>query len=178
GRRPLGNAHFSGKLPAVARLVAIEATGGDDFVSRLLTAWETGNAVLPVDPRLPAPARAALVSAVAVSDDVESGDALVMATSGTTGDPKGVVLTHAALHASGRSTGLRLAVDPDRDHWLACLPLAHVGGLSVVTRALVTGTPVTVLPGFDVDAVESAGATLVSLVATALSRIDSALFRI
>ncbi len=61
------------------------------------------------------------------------------------------------------------------DHWLACLPLAHVGGLSVVTRALATGTPLTVLPGFDADAVTAAaraGATLVSLVATALARID------
>ena len=35
-----------------------------------------------------------------------------------------------------------LGVDPDRDRWLACLPLAHVGGLSVVTRALLTGHPV------------------------------------
>jgi O-succinylbenzoic acid--CoA ligase len=68
----------------------------------------------------------------------------------------------------------------DDDHWLACLPLAHVGGLSVVTRAIHTGTRLTVLPRFDVGAVEGAardGATLVSLVSTALGRIDASRFR-
>ncbi len=38
---------------------------------------------------------------------------LVMATSGTSGDPKGVVLTHAAVAASAEATSRRLAVDPD-----------------------------------------------------------------
>ena len=47
---------------------------------------------------------------------------------------------------------------PTSDRWLACLPLAHVGGLSVVTRALVTGTPCTVHERFDADAVEAAAA--------------------
>jgi O-succinylbenzoic acid--CoA ligase len=63
---------------------------------------------------------------------------------------------------------------------LACLPLAHVGGLSVVTRALLTGTGLTVLPRFDAAEVTAAardGATLTSLVATALARIDASLFR-
>jgi o-succinylbenzoate---CoA ligase len=68
-------------------------------------------------------------------------------------------------------------VTPD-DHWLACLPLSHVGGLSVVTRALHSGTTLTVLAGFDVDAVERSGASLVSLVATTLSRIDATRFRV
>src|SRR4051812_10527851 len=167
-----------GKLPVVARVVAIEAVGGDDFVRAMLAAWEAGDAVLPLDPRLPGPARDALAESIRVDDDVAPGDALVMATSGTTGEPKGVVLTHAALRASALATSSRLAVDPERDHWLACLPLAHVGGLSVVVRALVTATPLTVLPAFDATAAEASGATLVSLVATALPRIDPAVFRI
>jgi O-succinylbenzoic acid--CoA ligase len=112
---------------------------------------------------------------------VEPGDALVVATSGTTGAPKGAVLTHAAVAASAEATSARLAVDPDRDRWLACLPLAHVGGLSVVTRALHTGTPLTVLPRPDPAGVEAAArtgdATLVSLVATALARTDTSGFR-
>jgi O-succinylbenzoic acid--CoA ligase len=112
---------------------------------------------------------------------VEDGDALVVATSGSTGTPKGVVLTHDAVAASATATSRRLAVDPARDRWLACLPLAHVGGLAVVARALVTGTPLTVLPGPDRDAVADAvtrvAVTLVSLVPTALARLDPTWFR-
>ena len=55
-----------------------------------------------------------------------------MATSGTSGQPKGVVLTHDAVAASARATSMALGVDPARHTWLACLPLAHIGGLSVV----------------------------------------------
>ncbi len=111
---------------------------------------------------------------------VEAGDALVVATSGTSGDPKGVVLTHDAVRASALATSARLGVDPARDRWVACLPLAHIGGLAVVTRSLLTGTPVTVLDGFDAEEVErqaGLGATLVSLVATALDRTDASGYR-
>ncbi len=112
---------------------------------------------------------------------VEDGDALVVTTSGTSGQPKGVVLTHDAIAASARATSARLGVDPSRHSWLACLPLAHIGGMSVVTRSLVTGTPLVVMPGFDAGLVEAAGrsgsVTHVALVTTALQRIDSSVFR-
>jgi O-succinylbenzoic acid--CoA ligase len=163
----------------VGRLVALEATG-QAFVDELRRAWDRGDAVLPVDPRLPAAAAAQLVAALHVGEDVADGDALVVATSGTTGDPRGVVLTHAAVAASAAATSARLGVDPARDRWLACLPLAHVGGLSVVLRALHTGTPFDLHDGFDaarVEAAARAGATLVSLVPTALGRIDAGAFR-
>ncbi|QGG97080.1 AMP-binding protein [Actinomarinicola tropica] len=162
-------------------------------------AWDMGNAVLPVDPRLPHVAQQRLLDAMAPSyavvvdgrghvewDElhggrpVEPGDALVMATSGTTGEPKGVVLTHDAVAASARATSTRLGVDPTHHRWLACLPLAHVGGLSVVTRAIATGTPFEVHDGFHPSLVADAarrGATHVSLVATALQRIDPSAFR-
>ncbi len=157
--------------------------------------WDTGDAVAPLDARLPPAAARALLGALAptrvVSSDgdvvslgtgtpVEDGDAVVVATSGSTGTPRAVVLTHDAVRASARATSARLGVDPARHHWLACLPLAHIGGLSVLTRALVTGTPSTVLPGFDAEAVSAigrrGGATHVSLVATALRRVDPSLF--
>jgi o-succinylbenzoate---CoA ligase len=103
-----------------------------------------------------------------------------VATSGSSGQPKGVVLTHDAVSASAHATTTRLAVDPARHSWLSCLPLAHVGGLSVVTRALLTGTPLTVVPGFDADVVTALGrsgaVTHVSLVSAALLRIDPADF--
>jgi O-succinylbenzoic acid--CoA ligase len=63
---------------------------------------------------------------------------------------------------------------------MACLPLAHIGGLAVVTRSIVTGTPVVVLPGFEAETVEDAGrsglVSHVSLVATALQRLDPSVF--
>ena len=158
------------------RLVAIDLPGGPEFVDELRHVWDAGDAAFPVDQRLPESAKRELCAAMRVGDEVQPGDALVMVTSGSTGTPKGVVLTHDAVAASARATSDRLDVHPD-DHWLACLPLSHVGGLSVVTRALHTGTQLTVLPGFDAVAVEDVGATLVSLVATALARIDPSRFR-
>jgi O-succinylbenzoic acid--CoA ligase len=164
----------------VRRLIALPARGTGEFVARLRRAWDDGDAVLPVDPRLPPPARERVLAAARVDEPIEDGDALVVATSGTTGDPKAAVLTNAAVDASARATSRRLGVDPAADRWLACLPLAHVGGLSVVTRALVTGTPLTIHDGFDAAAVAAAaraGCTLVSLVPTALRRVDAGLFR-
>jgi o-succinylbenzoate---CoA ligase len=179
----------------VPELVALDLPGGTGFVDALQAVWDTGDAAAPLDPRLPPAARSLMLRALRpsriVSSDgaqrrlpdglpVEDGDALVVATSGTSAEPKGVVLTHDALAASAQATSTRLGVDPGRDTWLACLPLAHVGGLSVVTRALLTKTPLIVLPGFDAEQVEQAGrsgrATHVSLVSTALGRLDPSVF--
>jgi len=159
----------------VSRLVAIEARGRT-FVDALRRAWDDGDAVLPVDPRVPTATADAVVRALRAGEPVEDGVALVVPTSGTTGVPKGVQLTHANVAASAEATSSFLGVDPARHRWLACLPLAHVGGLSVVTRAWHTGTPLEVHDGFDaaaVDAAARAGCTHVSLVATALERIDA-----
>ena len=59
---------------------------------------------------------------------VEPGDAAVVPTSGTGGNPKGVVLTHDAVAAHAVAVHRRLGVTAT-DRWLACLPLAHVGGM-------------------------------------------------
>ena len=174
-------------------LVAIDLPGGSGFVDALRREWDAGNAVLPIDQRLPARGRSALIESLAPDRlldgagrhrlkgrGVEDGDALVIATSGATGAPKGVVLTHDAIRASAVATSARLGVTT-ADTWLACLPLAHVGGLSVITRALHLDVPLIVHDGFDAERVLAAardGATAVSLVATALLRIDPSLFRV
>jgi o-succinylbenzoate---CoA ligase len=178
----------------VAELVALDCVG-EAFVDALRRAWDAGDAIAPLDPRLPGPARAAALDAlrptamvdrgggrtrVEGGEGMQDGDAVVVATSGTTGEPRAVVLTREAVAASARVSSTRLGVDPDRDRWLACLPLAHVGGLSVVTRALLTGTALTVHDAFDATATMAAadaGCTLTSLVPTALARIDPAAFR-
>jgi o-succinylbenzoate---CoA ligase len=178
----------------VNELVVLDLPGRTAFVDALERIWDAGDAAFPIDRRLPASARAEVIAAMepsAIVDEhgrlpvsggrpVEPGDALVVATSGSMGAPKGVVLTHDAIAASARATSKRIGVQAD-DHWLSCLPLSHVGGLSVITRALTLGTGLTVQPGFNlaavVDAATTGGATLVSLVPTALQRIDPALFR-
>src|SRR5262245_16763998 len=110
-------------LSPVRRLVPIDLPGGPDFVDALRRVWDDGDAALPIDRRLPRAAVDSLLDAMRLDDPVEEGDAVVVATSGTTGASKGVVLTHDAVRASATATSARLDVDPARDTWLACLPL-------------------------------------------------------
>ncbi len=170
-------------------LVALDLPAGPAWVEALRRAWDAGDAVLPLDRRLAPAAQVVVLQTLAagtvVTDSgrerlpggrpVEPGDALVMATSGTAGTPKGVVLTHEAVAASARATTARLGLDPSAQRWLACLPLNHIGGLSVITKALCTGAGLTVLPGFEPDAVLAAAGpeVVVSLVPTALRRVGS-----
>ena len=178
----------------MGELVALDLPAGPAFVDALRAIWDAGDAAFPLDRRLPRPAAERLLDVLrpsrVLSPDgirpraggfpIEPGDALVVATSGTTGEPKGVVHTHASVTASAVATSAGLGVDPGRDRWVACLPLAHIGGLSVVTRSLVTDTPCTVLERFEAAAVEDEarrGATLVSLVATTLGRCDASGYR-
>ncbi len=173
-------------------LVAIDLPGGPQFVDALRSIWDAGNAVAPIDRRLPPPARRRLLEMlrpawIVTSEGTErqdgaapadDGDALVVATSASTGAAKGVVLTHDAVAASAKATSARLGVTPGMHRWLACLPLSHIGGLSVVTRSLLTGTTLTVLDGFDATQVSAAAGpeVLVSLVPTALARVGASGF--
>ncbi|MFO0555257.1 MAG: AMP-binding protein [Polyangiaceae bacterium] len=74
--------------------------------------------------------------------------AATLATSGTTSRPKGVLLERRAFLASARAHAANVA-PREGDRWLLALPFAHVGGLSILTRALTTRAAVVVLPRFD-----------------------------
>jgi o-succinylbenzoate---CoA ligase len=176
----------SGPVP---ELVAVQLPPGPDVVPTLRSIWDAGDAALPLDPSMPAPFTADLLERMGAARVIdangvrrlgrgiptEDGDALVIATSGTTGPPKGAVHTHAAVEYAAYASSTALGVDVDV-HWLACLPLSHVGGLSVVTRAMVTGAGLSLLAPADPTAIDDAaraGATHVSLVPTLLRRIDA-----
>ncbi len=171
------------------RLVALDVEQGPRFAQHVAAVWDRGDAVCVPDRRLAGPARAAQLAALAPTharddrgDEVvlrggaapEPGDALVVCTSGSTGAPRAVVLTHDAVAASALASTARLGVDPGRDRWLCCLPCAHVGGFAVVARALLTGAGLEVHAGFEPQRVTAAthdGATIVSLVPTMLERL-------
>lgn len=108
----------------------------------------------------------------AISDDV----ALVVTTSGTTGTPKGALLTADALTASASATHDRLG-SPGR--WLLALPPYHIAGVQVLVRSLVAGTvpvEIDVSSGFDVTQLPAAvrqlgsGRRYASLVAAQLAK--------
>jgi O-succinylbenzoic acid--CoA ligase len=104
--------------------------------------------------------------------------ATIIFTSGTSGVPKGVVLTHASHAASATASAARLGTTRD-DRWLVCMPLCHVGGLGVLYRSVRTGFTVVLHEGFDAAAVvrtlADEGITMISLVPTMLARLLDAL---
>lgn len=111
-----------------------------------------------------------------VDEPIDDDVALVATTSGTTGAPKGALLTAAALTASAVATHDRLG-GPGR--WLLALPSYHIAGIQVLVRSLLAGTtPVEldVSTGFDIGRLPSAigelgsGRRYTSLVATQLAK--------
>ncbi|APW99050.1 2-succinylbenzoate-CoA ligase [Halobiforma lacisalsi AJ5] len=99
---------------------------------------------------------------------------LIMFTSGTSGDPKGVELTLANLVASATASAFRLGVDP-ADRWLCCLPMYHMGGLAPVIRSTLYGTTVVIQREFTAretaHVLEEYDVTGVSLVPTMCKRL-------
>jgi o-succinylbenzoate---CoA ligase len=91
-------------------------------------------ATLPADPIERARAIAMLQPNQPV---VETDAAVVVATSGSTGAPKGVVLSRAAIRASAEATHSRLGGVGD---WALALPTHYVAGLMVLARACLGGT--------------------------------------
>ena len=156
----------TGRLIPV-RLPAPEAA---DVIRR---SWDAGEPVLVLDPRAPEPEVEGILRRMQPDVEVAAEVAAVVVTSGTSAEPKGVELTWDGLAASAAAVSAALEAD-GRDRWLACLPLHHVAGLAVLGRAWATGTPVTVLGGFDVATVAAADATLVSLVPTMVRRMRDA----
>ncbi|MBS5450132.1 MAG: o-succinylbenzoate synthase [Coriobacteriia bacterium] len=105
--------------------------------------------------------------------DVTSGSAtaVVMFTSGTTGAPKAVPLTWDNLCGSARASNERLS-RPGAGLWQATLPMYHVGGLQVLVRSVLNGTPLALYRRFDAARVLSDAA---ELGATHLSVVDATL---
>ncbi|MFE5705294.1 o-succinylbenzoate--CoA ligase [Rhodococcus koreensis] len=97
-----------------------------------------------------------LTDALRPGDPIDDGVALVVATSGTTGVPKGAMLSAAALRASGEATHARLG---GPGAWLLALPAHHIAGMQVLLRSVLAGSDPVVIDvsdGFDPGALPNA----------------------
>lgn len=119
----------------------------------------TGPALLPVPSGDDRETRR-LTDALRPGEPVGATIALVVATSGTTGVPKGAQLTAAALRASGAATHRRLG---GPGTWLLTLPAHHIAGMQVLLRSVLAGTDpvvVDVAGGFEPAALADAVAAM------------------
>ncbi|MEV7553748.1 o-succinylbenzoate--CoA ligase [Amycolatopsis sp. NPDC089917] len=120
---------------------AVEVDGSPASItgltSALAGALDGGPAVLPF-------ASEAMRDAMEPTRPAEHGTAVIIATSGSTGEPKGVLLSAAALAASAHATHARLG---GPGHWLLATPAQYIGGLQVLVRSLLAGTTPAVLHG-------------------------------
>jgi o-succinylbenzoate---CoA ligase len=153
----------------------------------------TGPAILPLDPRLPQARVTALLDAFvpaavetpdgirrwpraggAAAAGVPAGVAVVIATSGSTGEPKGAQLAASALLHSARASLDRIGARAG-ERWLCPLPTSHVAGLGILVRSLVAGTTPVMTERLPDDlGMASAGCAYVSLVPTQLRRLLAA----
>ncbi len=172
--------------------VAIVLPAGTDFAVALHATLLLGAVAVPIDPRLGAAessrqstgARAVVdapLDAAAGGPPVQpethdlGAPAIVVHTSGTSGEPKAVALTYGNWLWSALGSAVALGRDP-AERWLCCLPLSHVGGLSILLRSAVYGTTAIVHERFETERALAAlrdptGPTLVSLVPTTLRRL-------
>lgn len=178
-------------LPAGSR-VGLVMPPGLDFVTALFGVLRAGCIAVPVDARLGPEDRAVrLAGCDLVLDDRApmggpgtaawvrgrdaSSTAIVVHTSGTTSAPKPIALTHANWWWSAAGSAVALGHDP-HERWLCAMPLSHVGGLSIVIRAMIGGTTAILQPRFDAERVARDlaapdGPTLISAVPTMLARL-------
>jgi len=174
----------------VLRAVEVGRGLSAELVGAVRAALEgAGPAVLPIPADAPEPIRDALRAALRPDDPgapLEVDDvALVVPTSGSTGEPKGALLTRAAVRASVDATAARLS---GPGAWVLAMPSTHVAGLMVLARALLSGGEPVVLGGerfeptmFVAATTEAAAAAhqsgrplYVSLVPTQLERLLAA----
>ena len=146
-----------------------------------------GPAILPVDASLPAARIRQLIDAFepnAVIDErgearlrseapqTDQATAVIIGTSGSTGEPKGVELSASALTHSARASLARTGARPG-ERWLVCLPVSHVAGLQVLVRSIAGGTEPVIAAQATARALDEAadaGCAHVSVVPTQLVR--------
>ena len=170
--------------PLHAVVLPPSAAGGR-LLERLTAALDgSGPAILPLEADLP-PERLARILEAFAPAAVETADgltsraggipvseqtAVVIATSGSTGQPKGVELSASALTHSARASLARVGAAPG-ERWLLCLPATHIAGIQVLVRSLVAGAAPVIAGRLDAAALAGSGCAHVSIVPTQLRRL-------
>jgi O-succinylbenzoic acid--CoA ligase len=164
------------------------AAAGGVLLERLAAALDgRGPAILPLEAGLPPERLARILDAFAPAAvetaegltrrpggiPVSGQTAVVIATSGSTGPPKGVQLSAAALTHSARASLARVGAAPG-ERWLLCLPATHIAGIGVLVRSLVAGTAPVIASRADAAVLQGSGCAHVSLVPTQLRRLLAA----
>ena len=103
---------------------------------------------------LDGPAAASPADELAASAVDESEPALIMYTSGTTGRPKGAVLTHRNLLAQSQTNLIAFRFEMNDEVYLCASPLFHIGAIGGLAPALLAGASVVVMPTGAFDAGE------------------------
>ena len=171
--------------------IATTLPPGREFAELLHAVPRVGASLVPLNTRLTAGERRWQLedcgARLTVEEPLESDEAefeahgrpeewALVYTSGTSGTPRGVSLSHENFAASAFASAWNLGVDP-HDRWLCVLPLFHVGGLSILTRSAIYGTAA-VIQQFDTEriaaALQNGEVTLASLVPTMLRRLADA----
>jgi O-succinylbenzoic acid--CoA ligase len=151
----------------------VDAVGGLDFAVALHACLLRGVPVIPLDTRLSSTEREER-RRLAGRPDPARDVATVLFTSGTTAAPRPVRLTYGNWEANARGSAQAIGLDAE-ERWLCALPLAHVGGLSILIRSAIYGTTAVLHERFEAAAVSEAiaagGITVVSLVPTTLGRV-------
>jgi long-chain acyl-CoA synthetase len=151
--------------------VALMLPNGPAFVAAALGTWRLGAILVPLNGLLAPPEVEARLEAstprVFLQDEGELGiesepsagpleragadPAVILFTSGTSGRPKGAILTHGSLHAAARNAADALDLGPD-DVVLGAAPFSHVLGLATgVLSTLLSGSAIAVVRRFEAE---------------------------
>lgn len=108
-----------------------------------------------------------------INEIIPGKTAAVIFTSGTSERPKGVKLSFNSFYQSGL-IGNTIIKHSAKDRWIASLPFYHVGGFSILTRALLFNIPLIIPKSVQTEdlikAISEFRPTLISLVSTQLKR--------
>jgi o-succinylbenzoate---CoA ligase len=166
------------RMPTIERERSVRAalpligTNTLNTVITLYAALEAHVPVLMLHPKLTAAERTEAIAAIERVGALPTDAAAILYTSGTTGNARGAVLTRAALIASAQASAANLGWHDD-DCWLLAMPIARIGGLSIITRCLAARRTVALESAFNAALLpqwlDAQRVTLVSLVPTMLS---------